>query len=45
MSPEASAPRAVAHKARQVIAKVTPGGKEGRRSLPIRAAAEDIHAR
>ncbi len=45
MSPEASAPRAVADKARQVIAKVTPGGTEGRRSLPIRAAAEDIHAR
>jgi len=43
MSPELpSSPRAVAEKAREVIAKVRPGATEGRRSLPIRRPAEDI---
>jgi hypothetical protein len=31
-----------ANKAREVLAKVRPGSLEARRSLPIRAAAEDI---
>ena len=44
MSPEASTPRAVVDKARQVIAKVRPGGLEGRRSLPIRRSPEEIRA-
>ncbi len=42
MSPEASAPRAVADKARQVIAKVRPGSLEGRRWLPVRASPDAI---
>src|SRR4051794_10833941 len=33
---------AVADKAREVMAKVRPGPLEARRSLPIRAAADDI---
>ena len=45
MSPEASNPaRVVADKAQQVVAKVTPGSNEGRRSLPIRRTAEEIRA-
>jgi hypothetical protein len=35
-------PRAVAEKARDVIAKVRPGLKEARRSLPIRGDADEI---
>ena len=45
MSPHASKPRAVAERARQVIAKVRPGSTEGHRSLPIRSAPEEIQAR
>src|SRR3712207_4220868 len=37
--------RAVADKARQVIAKVRPGATEGRRSLPIRSSEEEIRGR
>jgi hypothetical protein len=35
-------PRAVADKAREVIAMVRPGPTEGRRSLPIRRAGPEI---
>ena len=45
MDSQASTPRAVANKARQVIAKVRPGSAEGRRSLPIRRTPEQIRAR
>ena len=45
MDSHASTPRAVADKARQVIAKVRPGSAEGRRSLPIRRTPEQIQAR
>jgi hypothetical protein len=45
MISEASTPRAVANRARQVIAKVRPGSAEGRRSLPIRRTPEQIRAR
>jgi hypothetical protein len=45
MSPDASTARAVAGKARQVIARVRPGPMEGRRALPIRRAPEDVRAR
>lgn len=45
MNPQASTPRAVADRARQVIAKVRPGSSDGRRSLPIRRTAEQIQAR
>ena len=45
MSPQTSTPRAVADKARQVIAKVRPGSAEGQRSLPIRRTPEQIRAR
>ena len=34
--------RAVAEKAREVIAKVRPGALEGRRSLPIRSDADEL---
>jgi hypothetical protein len=37
-------PRAVADKAREVLAKVIPGSTHGRRSLPIRADADRIRA-
>jgi len=43
--PTSSTPRAVADRARQVIAKVRPGSSEGRRSLPIRRTPEQIQAR
>jgi hypothetical protein len=42
---QTSTPRAVADRARQVIAKVRPGSAEGRRSLPIRRTPEQIRAR
>jgi hypothetical protein len=43
MAPQVSVnPRAVADKAREVMAKVRPGPMEGRRSLPIRAGADEI---
>jgi hypothetical protein len=45
MTPQASTPRVVAERARQVIAKVRPGSAEGRRSLPIRRSPEEIRAR
>jgi hypothetical protein len=45
MDSQASTPRAVASRARQVIAKVRPGSAEGRRSLPIRRTPEQIRAR
>jgi len=45
MDSHASTPRAVADKARQVIAKVRPGSAEGHRSLPIRRTPEQIQAR
>ena len=45
MSPESSAARTVADKARQAISKVRRSATEGRRSLPIRRAPEDIRAR
>src|SRR3954452_1195499 len=35
-------PRAVAEKARDVLAKVRPGPLQARRSLPIRADADEI---
>ncbi len=35
-------PRAVADKAREVIARVRPGPTHGHRSLPIRRSADDI---
>ena len=38
-------PREVADKARQVIAKVRPGGTQGHRSLPIRCEPDEIRAR
>ncbi len=45
MSPDSSTGRPLLAKARQVLAKVVPGGTEGQRSLPIRTAPEDIRAR
>jgi hypothetical protein len=45
MSSQTPSPRAVADRARQVIAKVRPGSSEGRRSLPIRRTPEQIQAR
>jgi hypothetical protein len=45
MSSDSARKRPIVDKARQVLAKVTPGGKEGQRSLPIRCAADDIRAR
>jgi hypothetical protein len=42
MTPNLTDARAVAGKAREVIAKVRPGATEGRRSLPIRRPAEEI---
>ena len=45
MTPDASGVRAVAGKALHVIAKVRPGSASGRRSLPIRCAADEIRAR
>jgi hypothetical protein len=45
MGSQASTPRSVAGRARQVIAKVRPGSAEGRRSLPIRRTPEQIRAR
>ena len=45
MSPRASRSRAVADRARQVIAKVRPGSTQGHRSLPIRSSPEQIRAR
>ena len=46
MNPQTSSTsRAVADRARQVIAKVRPGSIEGRRSLPIRRTPEQIRAR
>jgi hypothetical protein len=46
MTPSAPAlPRAVAGKAREVLAKARPGALEGRRSLPIRGSADDIRRR
>ena len=44
MSPRTSAPRAVAEKAQQVVARVRPGKLEGRRSLPIRRSPDEIRA-
>jgi hypothetical protein len=38
-------PRAVAEKAREVLAKVRPGPLQARRSLPIRANADEIRRR
>lgn len=43
MSREAS--EGIAGKARQVIAKISPGATEAQRSLPIRGSADDIRAR
>ncbi len=45
MSPPTPTPRVVADKARQVIAKVRPGGTHGHRSLPIRRDPDEIRAR
>jgi hypothetical protein len=45
MSPRASRSRAVADRARQLIAKVRPGSTQGHRSLPIRSSPEQIQAR
>ena len=45
MSLQAPSPRDVAGKARQVIAKVRPGGDAGARSLPIRREPGEIRAR
>ncbi len=45
MSPEAAAPRRIAEKAQEVLAKVRPGATEGRRSLPIRRAPQEVQAR
>jgi hypothetical protein len=43
MTPQlTSSPRAMAEKARDVIAKVRPGATEGRRSLPIRRPPDEI---
>ena len=43
MTPQLSVhPRAVAEKARDVVAKVRPGVTEARRSLPIRGDADQI---
>jgi hypothetical protein len=42
MTSSGSAPRAVADRARQVLAKIKPGGTEGHRSLPIRRSPEEI---
>ena len=45
MSPDVpSSARAVAEKAREVVAKVRPGATVGRRSLPIRASSDEIRA-
>ena len=38
------AARSFTDEARQVVAKVRPGALEGRRSLPIRSAADEIRA-
>ncbi len=43
MDPQAS--EGIAGKARQVIAKITPGATEAQRSLPIRGSADAIRAR
>jgi hypothetical protein len=43
MNPEGS--EGIAGKARQVLAKITPGATQARRSLPIRGSAADIQAR
>jgi hypothetical protein len=45
MSQLTSTARSAADKARTVIAKVRPGPTDGRRSLPIRRAPQDIEAR
>jgi hypothetical protein len=45
MSPQTPSPRAVADKARHVIAKIKPGATQGRRSLPIRRDPDEIRAR
>jgi hypothetical protein len=45
MNIQATTPRAVADRARQVLAKVRPGSTAGHRSLPIRRAPEQIRAR
>ena len=37
-----SSPRAIAEKAREVVAKVRPGVTDGRRSLPIRRPPDEI---
>jgi hypothetical protein len=37
-----TSPRAMAEKAREVVAKVRPGATEGRRSLPIRRPQDEI---
>jgi hypothetical protein len=37
--------RAATAKAREVVAKVRPAGTDGRRSLPVRAPADQIRAR
>ena len=42
MSPVTENARAVAEKAREVIAKVRPGPLEGRRSLPIRSDPDEL---
>jgi len=41
MTPQLS-PRAVADKAREVVATVRPGATKGRRSLPIRSSEADL---
>jgi hypothetical protein len=43
MTPQAS--KSVADRARQVIATVRPGSREGHRSLPIRSTRERIQSR
>lgn len=43
-APPQVSPRAVAGKAREVLAKLRPGATEGRRSLPIRAGADEVTA-
>jgi hypothetical protein len=45
MSRDSGTKRPIADKARQVLAKVKPGDREGQRSLPIRCAPDDIRAR
>ena len=45
MNLQAPKPREVADKARQVIARVRPGGTHGHRSLPIRCDPDAIRAR